>query len=188
MKFNTYIKESSLSRIWQHIEDDKYSFSVISAYRKSLPKKVNGLNHIELKKICLEQGVGYIEMRGGYKEEEGFTSEKSLFITGISKKKAVDIGMKFEQYSVIYKDNREFIEIGTNKNSGIGKTINTFRFKSGKDNLLLAKKVIKDFFSQLLKGSHRGKKFAFILQELEENSFNRSAYGKNIPLKWINIS
>ena len=107
-------------------------------------------------------------MRGGYKEEEGFTLEKSLFITGISKKKAIDIGMNFDQYSVLYKDKKEFIEIDTNKNSGIGKIINSFKFKSGKDNLALAKEAIKDFFSSLLKGSHKGKKFIFKLQERKE--------------------
>jgi len=183
------INESSLSRIWQMIENDK-SFGVVSAFRNGYSKKENEERHIELKEGVRDIGYGYVEMMGGYKEETGFVNEKSLFIPNINKSDIISLGIKFDQYSVIYKDSKEFVEIGTNKNSGIKKILNSFKMMSGRENLEMSKEVIKNFFSSLLKGSHRGKKFLFKLQEQEENSFNRMAYGdgrKNIPLKWYTI-
>jgi len=167
MKFKDYIIESSLSRIWQFIEKDKGTFAVISAYRDKT-KENNKERHISLKKYIRELGYGFIEMRGGYREEDGFVNEKSLFIPNIDKKFAIKIGSEYDQYSILYKDKNQFIEIGTNINSGIGKILKNFIKTSKENNINLAKEAIKDFFSSLLKGSHKGKKFVFnTIQERE---------------------
>jgi hypothetical protein len=139
---------------------------------------------VELKKTVRDMGYGYIEMKGGYKEEEGFVNEKSLFIPNIKQKEIVDIGKQYEQWSVLYKDDDKFVELGSKPASGIGRVLNTF--VKGKDNMTFAKDAIKDFFSSLLKGSHRGRKFVFKLQEKEENSFNKAAYHDG-ELRWITI-
>ncbi|MFH1824142.1 MAG: hypothetical protein ABH873_02805, partial [Candidatus Firestonebacteria bacterium] len=160
--------ESSLSRIWQFIEYDKRSFAVISASRKIHSKEKNKELYVLLKRYIRELGYGFVELKGGYKEEEGFVSEKSLFIPNIDKKVAIKIGSEYNQYSILYKDKNQFVEIGTNKNSSIGKTLQSF-VKVGKEkNINLAKEAIKEFFSSLVKGSHRGKKFKFNLQEKED--------------------
>ena len=49
-------------------------------------------------------GNGYIEMRGGYKEEGGFVKEKSLMIPNIERKHMMELGKKYDQHSVIHKD------------------------------------------------------------------------------------
>ena len=183
-KLSDYLNESSLSRIWQYIENDKKSFGVISAYRANSPE--NDANHKLLKTMTRDYGYGFIEMRGGYKEEEGgFVNEKSLFIPNISKKDLIELGQKFDQDSVLYKDNNAFVSIGTNKSTGIGKTIVNFNKAKSKDNLTLAKDAIKDFFSSLLKGSHSNKKFVFKLQERKE--YNHIERMSGLDPYWFNI-
>lgn len=166
-KIREYLTESSLSRIWQFVEDDSKSFAVISASRKSNSRKVNEEKYNELKKIVRELGYGFIEMRGGYIETEGFVKEKSLFIPSIPKEKAIELGVKYDQDSILFKDENEFVAIGTNRDTGIGKVLTNFLKSSEKENINLAKKAIKELFSSLLKGSHRGRKFKFNIQ-LEE--------------------
>jgi len=161
--------ESSLSRIWQFIEYDKRSFTVISAYRGENTRKENKDNHINLKKTVRDMGYGFIEMGGGYREEEGFVDEMSLFIPSISKKEAIELGSKYNQLAILFKNNKEFVEIDTKYNKG---NVNTnFIKNSRKDNITLAKEAIRDFFSKLLKGSHRGKKFIFNRIKLHERTY-----------------
>jgi len=190
MKLKQYLVESSLSRIWQLVEEDKYNFGIVSAYVGILSKKDNEQNHFKLKSSVREMGYGYIEMRGGYKEVTGFVMEKSLLIPCINKLELIGLGEKFNQESVIYKNKFEFVEIGSNSIFGTGKLIRNFIFKKGKQNIELSKEIMVEFFSKLMKGSHKGKKFVFKIEELESNSFNRMAYGdgrKGIPLKWYTI-
>ncbi len=187
------LDESSFSRVWTHIRQDKRSFGVISPFRspaeRGLPKKENDKtnedNYTELKNAVRTLGYGYIELQGGFKSESGFNLEKSLFIPNIKRKEAIELGKKYDQYSVLYKNAQEFVEIGTNKHSGVGRVKNRFEYKEEK-NLVLAQDAMRDFFSKLIKGSHRGQKFLFKLQEKEVGSFNRMAYGQT-PLAWTTI-
>jgi len=181
----TPLVESSLSRILQHIEGNK-AFGIVSAFRDMNSKKENMNKHVELKKAVRDAGYGYIEMRGGYREETGFVSELSLFVPNISKKDIIDMGQNNDQHSVIHKDSKEFALIGTNKNAGVGKTLERFVATGGRDSMTLAKDAIKDFFSSLTKGNQRGKKFLFKMQEREAMSFNRAAYIRDEP-KWVTI-
>jgi hypothetical protein len=168
------LNESSLSRIFQHVEGNK-SFGVVSAFRDDLPMSENMNRHGELKQMVRDAGYGYIEMRGGYKGDQGFVQEYSLFVPGASRKSMIRFGEAFDQHSVIYKDDSEFVMIGTNKNAGVGKELMNF-VRGGKDNINLAKDAIKDFFSSLVKGNQRGKKFVFNVEERESWSFNQAAY------------
>jgi hypothetical protein len=181
----TPLVESSLSRILQHIEGDR-AFGIVSAFRDMNSKKENMSGHVELKKAVRDAGYGYIELRGGYREETGFVSELSLFIPNITKKEIMAMGQANDQHSVIHKDSKEFVLIGTNKSAGVGKTLERFVATGGRGSVTLAKDAIKDFFSSLTKGSHKGKKFLFKMQEREAMSFNRAAYIRDEP-KWITI-
>jgi len=108
------LNESSLSRILQHIESDR-SFGVLSAFRGGLSKRENMERHADLKDKVRGMGYGFIEMRGGYKEEDGgFVNELSLFVPGIDKRALVDLGSDLDQDSVIYKDKNSFELVGTN--------------------------------------------------------------------------
>jgi hypothetical protein len=181
------LQESSISRIFQHIENDK-SFGVVSAFRGDYSTKENMERHGELKEIVRDGGYGFIEMRGGYNGDEGFVQELSLFVPQVSRKDIIKMGQEFDQHSVIYKDSGEFSLIGTNEAAGVGKVLTNF-IRGGKKNLDLAKDSIKDFFSSILKGKDRGKKFVFRVEEREINSFNRAAYARpdQKELKWFPI-
>lgn len=180
------LNESSLSRIFQHVKSDN-PFGVVSAYRGDLPIATNKQRHDELKKMVRDKGYGFIEMRGGYNGDQGFVEEYSVFIPMVDKKDLIDIGQHFDQHSVIFKSNDEFVLIGTNENSGIGKVMMNF-VKGGKGNISLAKDAIKDFFSSLVKGSQRGKKFVFNVEERQPWSFNQAAYSNRGEMpEWITI-
>lgn len=123
-------------------------------------------------------------MEGGFKEEGDWIKEKSLFIPSIKKETLIELGVKYDQFSVIYKDNNEFVEIGTNKKSGIGKILNNFIKQGWDKNIDINSELTKQFFLSLIKGKHKDKRFLFnidesYLYELMPFSFNEMAYGKN---------
>ena len=123
-------------------------------------------------------------------EDGGFVNELSLFIPNVSKRDIMDLGSKYDQDSVIFKDNKQFSLIGTNRATGRGTVM--VDFKGGdRDSITLAQDAIKDFFSSLLKGSQRGKKFLFqtedlFVEEKEILSFNEVAYLSKTP-RWFQI-
>lgn len=180
------LNESSLSRVFQHLEGDS-SFGVVSAFRDDLPAAENKQRHTDLKDMVRKAGYGFVELRGGYTGDQGFVQEYSLFIPSAKKKDTIEFGKAFNQHSVIYKDSSEFIMIGTNENAGVGSTIMNF-VRGGKNNINMAKDAIKDFFSTLTKGGHRGKKFVFNVEERESWSFNQAAYSnRGEEPKWFSI-
>jgi hypothetical protein len=110
-------------------------------------------------------GHGFIELEGAYKG----ATEPSLFVPEISRENAIKLGSKYEQDSVIHKNEKnEFHEVGTNSDTGVGTTLTKFKGGSGKDNLELASGMMKDFYSKLVKGGDREKKFLFKLAEVHE--------------------
>ena len=157
--------EAKLSRVFQYVEDDKKDFGIVSAFRGVNSDKENKARHEELKKMVRQMGYGYIELRGGYKGDEGFNEELSLLIPNITKKGIVDLGRKFEQHSVMYKNDQDFYYIGTNDEAGVGKVLMRFKKGAGQDNLELAKHKVIDFFSSLKKGPHSDTKFVFNVQD-----------------------
>lgn len=189
MKFSNYINESSLSRIWKHIIGDN-TFGILSAFFVSKDKEENESNHLSLKKDVRGLGYGFIEMKGGYTYETGeITEEKSLFIPKISKNEITKLAKKYNQESFIFKNEEGFYLINTKT----GKTELNFD-KSSNKMLRMSSDEVKDLFSQLMKGSHRGKKFAFSVKEdsffldIEREYQNHiDAYNKyNKKNKWIN--
>lgn len=157
--------EAKLSRVFQYIEDDTKDFGIVSAFRGGFSEKENKTRHEELKKSVRQAGYGFIELRGGYKGDEGFVEELSLLVPNITKKGIVDLGRKYQQHSVMYKNDQDFYYIGTNEEAGVGKVLMRFKKGAGQDNLELAKHKVIDFFSQLKKGSHSDKKFVFKTQD-----------------------
>jgi hypothetical protein len=143
------------------VEDDKKDFGVLSAFRGANSEKENVAKHEELKKAIRAMGYGYIELRGGYKGDEGFNEELSILVPNIKKNEIVSLGSKFGQHSVMYKNDQDFYYIGTNEEAGIGKVLMRFKKGEGQENLELAKHKVVDFFSQLKKGAHSDKKFVF---------------------------
>ena len=178
MKFQKYIlNESSLSRIMQHISDNK-TFGVVSPFRKDNSNKENKDAYAELKNEVREMGYGYIPLMGGYKEEKGFVNEKSLFIPNITKDDIMEIGRKYNQDSILFKDKSGFYEIGTNRFTGVGKILTKFKTKGKDISVDDTGNVFTEFFSKLVKGGHSNKKFLFVSEHQTGNMFvgDRPAY------------
>jgi len=167
--------EAKLSRVFQYVEDDKKDFGIVSAFRAINSDKENKARHEELKKAVRSMGYGFIELRGGYKGDEGYVEELSLLIPNITKKGIVDLGRKFQQHSVMYKNDQDFYYIGTNDEAGVGKVLMRFKKGEGQDNLELAKHKVIDFFSSLKKGPHSDTKFVF---NVKDGTPKQKAQGK----------
>jgi hypothetical protein len=167
--------EAKLSRVFQYVEDDKKDFGIVSAFRGVNSDKENKARHEELKKMVRQMGYGFIELRGGYKGDEGYVEELSLLIPNITKKGIVDLGRKFQQHSVMYKNDQDFYYIGTNEEAGVGKVLMRFKKGAGQDNLELAKHKVIDFFSSLKKGPHSDTKFVF---NVKDETPQQKAQGK----------
>ena len=172
--------ESKLSRVFQYVEDDKKDFGIVSAFRGANSDKENLVKHEELKKAIRAMGYGYIELRGGYKGDEGFNEELSILVPNITKKQIIDLGRQFGQHSVMYKNDQDFYYIGTNDEAGVGKVLMRFKKGEGQNNLELAKHKVVDFFSQLKKGAHAEKKFVFNVQP---DTAKQTAQGKEAESK-----
>jgi hypothetical protein len=172
--------EAKLSRVFQYVEDDKKDFGIVSAFRGVNSDKENKARHEELKKMVRQMGYGFIELRGGYKGDEGYVEELSLLIPNITKKGIVDLGRKFQQHSVMYKNDQDFYYIGTNEEAGVGKVLMRFRKGAGQDNLELAKHKVIDFFSSLKKGPHSDTKFVF---NVKDETPQQKAQGKEAESK-----
>lgn len=157
--------EVKLSRVFQYVEDDTKDFGIVSAFRGENSREDNKKLHDDLKKRVRDMGYGYIEMKGGYQEEGGVVEELSLLIPNIKKEEIVKLGRHYKQHSVMYKNDQDFYYIGTNESAGIGKVLMRFKKGEGQNNLELAKHKVVQFFSQLRKGSSRGKKFVFNVKD-----------------------
>ena len=75
------------------------------------------------------------------------------------------MGKLFEQYSVIYKDSNEFVEIGTNEDSGIGNVLIDFIDLGWDENMQIDSDLTRQLFSRLAKGSHRDSNSIFNAEE-----------------------
>jgi len=170
MRYKEYLNESSLSRIMQHIQGSN-DFGVMSPFRDDNTDAENEQKYKKLIKAVRKMGYGFIPLKGGYQEESGFVNEKSLFIPGIKRNEIIELGKEYKQYSIIHKDSRDFSEIGTNESAGIGKKLNTFKTDGKGVRVDDIGTVFTDFFSKLVKGSHKGKKFLFVSEEQTGSMF-----------------
>lgn len=139
--FDQFLTESSLSRMWQHVEDGR-SFGIVTAYRgqEGTPEelKTNKANNKKLKAGIRAAGFGFVSISGHFPEKDEETgkdidvSEEGFIVisntTGKDDKLKTTLkalGKKFNQDSILYKDGDEdqAVLIGTNTSgdTGLGK-------------------------------------------------------------------
>lgn len=186
-----YIKESSLSRIIQHIESGR-TFAIISAYRgyndingwqldypklKDLPiekldAKIEELDEEAHKKLKNElwkiSKFGIIEQGSGFQGVD----EKSFFIPNIKYEQAFEISNRYKQKSMLWKDDNFFGEIftinytdkyGTHKMRDKG-----IEFQQEVKNGVITfdPEILKYAYSQLFRANkNQRKKYAFVVKE-----------------------
>lgn len=181
------VTESSISRVFQHIEEPERSFGVISAFRQELSDAENVDRHRALIRDVRALGLGYVEMRGTYTEDGVTSQEKSLFVPTMTKKQVMDLGIKYGQDTVIFKDADEFIMVSTGPRLGVGVVDMRFQAGAGRSNLELAQSAMKEFFSNLLKGSHSGHQFQFKAEEKVDTGYYTKAYGRGDTTPWVTL-
>jgi len=195
---NNMVTESSYSRILQHIENND-TFAVISAFRGGNSGDENMKLHKQLKGDVRAKGYGFIEQKSGYSYsepgtgEEGTVDEMSLFIPKISEKEALVLGRKYDQESIIFKDNKKFVLI----NCSTGGVDMTFKKSTGGKDVTFDPSVLKYAFSQLVRAnkSQQGK-YAFKADEVtvhekvipsRHESYLSMKTGKLAEARWIKI-
>ena len=192
---NVYEKENiePLGFVGKYLKNTEGAFGVISSQQANLTEDENKVRRIALKNLVAKMGLGFIDLKGSLRNENSFLEATSLFIPDIPKKQALKLGVQFEQYSILFKDKSEFVEIGTNENAGIGNVLSHFEFDSSDDTLNLV--VFKTFFTKLIEGNHTGIHSITRLNEILVSekiplSFNEVTYHKKQPdkdEKWIEL-
>lgn len=180
--------ESSLSRVWQHVQNPDGSFAIISAHLRPLSKAENQERHEELQSWVRDLGYGYIELDSGYSsfgeegEGEALVEEQSLMIPGIGKGEAVKIAQEYSQESILFKQGKDFVLLGTRKGVGVGNVLDSF--KTGEDSLTFDAEAVENVFSALSSGSD---KFAFVAERAVRDFPTRMAQRRSemIGENWL---
>jgi len=187
------LKESSLSRIWQHVNNPDISFGVVSAYRQDLYSEEENLKkHEKLKKDIRSMGYGFIEQNSGYSYQDKKTGldkmveEKSYFIPGITFEDCLKLGKRYKQESVLYKDNERGFGLFLSSNGKLDMKFKNkdqiYSFKSGD---------IKSAYSQLVRSNNNNKiKFSYVLEYYipsMTDAYRNTGSGKLLEAKWIKI-
>lgn len=187
-----YINESSLSRIWQHIENPNSTFGVVSAFLPPDRASViqNEERHNQLRKQIRSLGYGYIEQHSGYSyadEREQVVEEKSFFIPNITLKDILFLGKEYDQESVLFKDSNQFSLIYTNHKYG---QISMSFSKKG-STVTMDKNILKYAYSQLVKANKSQKvKFAYVMEHVIPNrteALLAQKTGELAKVKYISI-
>jgi len=108
MKIKDYLNETSLGRIYQHIQKESVnSWAILTSYRGENSPSENKRNFKELKNKIRSMDLGFIEIEGMGQEEDEYgdivqSKEPSLFIPNITKKQAQKLSDAYEQWGYIY--------------------------------------------------------------------------------------
>ena len=154
------LKESSLSKVFQH---SKNAFIMVSACRNDYDEKTLKQKTKELANDIRDAGLGYIKTVGGYIEdgdEEGIpVIEMSFFVPYNNsvtpeefKELAIDWCNKYNQDTVLIKEPGSDDINYINKQGEVEMSFN---------NTKLDDKMIQQYFSYLVKGNHKGRRFYF---------------------------
>lgn len=108
-KFKEFVNESSLSRIWRHIQD--HQAGAISGYRDNNSKAENKANNREILAYLKSKGYSVTSVKGSYIENFGSENEKevgepSFFVvdmndTGNLERDLAKLGERYDQDSVL---------------------------------------------------------------------------------------
>lgn len=108
MEIKEYLNESSLGRIYKHIQKENVSsWAILTSYREVNSPSKNNQNFKELKSLIRSMDLGFIQLAGvGQEEDEEGNVEQvkepSLFIPNITKKSAKKLSDKYNQWGFIY--------------------------------------------------------------------------------------
>ena len=182
------LKESSTSRIYQHLTKDK-NWAIISPYKDYYSTKENKGRMNKLKSIVRKDyGLGFNEFlsKWVYNDElnnKVSTDEASLLIPNMTKEQAIKLGKEFEQSSVIVNDKDGCQEICTTpfENYSVGDVVRTYNIDG--DTPMNISKAEEIFANREVGPVSKAKKGGkpFKLSEVYEVSSPRSSYFQTEP-------
>ena len=188
----SFLREARKSRLFQYIEDPKKSFAIISASRGEHSMEENVERTRQLKADVRSLKLGYVELVGGYVETDENGNkieviEPSLLIPGISKEDAIELGAKYEQESILFKEGSEMSYIATTGEDK-GEIQVSFKAGEGKDNFTV-NDMFNPYFSRFKKGSHKNDNISFVLAEAIYGNevFRQSLAGGFCPPIWKSV-
>lgn len=131
MKFK--LEESSTSRIYSHLTEDD-TWAIISPYRSEFSEKENRQRMTKLKADVRGLKLGFNQFVSRWVEDGEAFDEESLLIHNIDANKAFNLGVKYNQSSVIIKDEDGCNEIATNDFEDFkrGDVVRTYNLKGDK--------------------------------------------------------
>lgn len=157
-------KSIGLSRLLEHLRKDE-KFAVISAYREEKTEAENRKRHEQLIPDVRKFGYGYFVLRAKWGVEGKEPSvERSLFIPHMSRDEAVEMGDRYDQYSVLVRDESGILEVASSDKYGKkkGEVIRVFSDKPS-----ISEQDFVGFFSQLAKGTGAARSKRVQLRELQ---------------------
>lgn len=156
-------KSIGLSRLLEHLRKDE-EFAVISAYRTERTEGENRKYHAQLIPDVRDLGYGYFILNAKWAEEGKVSTEKSLFVPHMSRAEAVEMGDKYDQYSVLVRDESGILEVASSDKYGKkkGEVIRVFSDKPS-----ISESDFVGAFSQLAKGTGAARNKKVQLQELQ---------------------
>lgn len=175
------LKETSYNRVLNHINSGE--FVIISPYREEYSEKENKLRMRELQSIVRKNlKLGYIWLKSTWnsfneKGEPNTVEEESLLVPNMTLKQGIELGVKYEQFSIIVKDEDGLKEICTTpygSNFKVGDVVQSFNY-SDRDSLGLdeVRNILQHKKEGSISTSKKGK-VSFSLKKLEK--LNRPAF------------
>lgn len=153
--------ESSLSRIYTHANSN--GFFLMSAFRGNLSDDENMKRHKSFMQDVRGYKLGFIEVYGKWVENKGTKDEKlvselSLFVPYRKElysltefwEIATSLMVKYNQDAIVYRETKDEEVWIVDQDQDVAFTIGKF-----------VPDKIADIYSELKKGSHRGRKFIF---------------------------
>ncbi len=191
---NVFI-ETSLSRILKSISINT-SFVVISTHQFGFEKEKNETHHADLINDLQNSRFGFAIQKARYtrydkrNKVESRVEEESLFITNLDEKIALNIGIKYGQNTILYKDKEKFVLL----NCEDGSVNDNFQMKLNVNVLDFDPSVLKMAFCQLIK-SNKPKQSRYAIKAVEQiyefripswaDSIRSIGTGKLAETRWI---
>lgn len=167
MKFENYLKETSINRLTSHSNNDKISVAIITSFRGELDNQENLKRNKKLEREIKPLGYGYIKLEGHWIEtqdgEKISVKEMSYFIIG---KKSDDLKSSLKKWISKY-----------NQEAGLYKPVGTKNFKiiykNGSEENVGEFKPNKagDMYSKIRKG-----KKTFVFENVIEEGGMKAAF------------
>lgn len=101
------ISASRSNALYEPVEGDTEEIDKYKRKKKEEQDRENNRRTEQLKKDIKALGLSYVKTYGAWHEQDKTTKEKSFLIPDITREQALELGKKYGQYSIIFKDKED---------------------------------------------------------------------------------